>query len=43
MHMARIAGMKSFILKYTSVAYDVEDIPEDTFELPASLQASAGQ
>lgn len=35
-------GPESFTLKYTTVAYDVEDIPEDTFELPASLRA-AGQ
>jgi hypothetical protein len=36
-------GPESFTLKYTTVAYDVEDIPEDTFELPTSLQATAGQ
>jgi hypothetical protein len=37
-----IDGPESYTLEYTSVVYDVEDIPEDTFELPASLQA-AGQ
>ena len=34
-------GMDSFKLKYTSVSYDVEEIPEGTFEAPTSLAASA--
>lgn len=36
-------GPESFTLKYTTVAYDVEEIPEDTFELPTSLQTTASQ
>ena len=34
-------GSQSYVLRYTSVAYDVDDIPEDTFELPESLKAAA--
>lgn len=34
-------GSQSYTLRYTSVAYDIDDIPEDTFELPASLKATA--
>lgn len=33
-------GPQSYTLKYTSVAYDVDEIPEDTFEVPASLTAA---
>jgi hypothetical protein len=34
-------GSPSYTLKFTSVSYDVEDIPEDAFEAPASLTAAA--
>ena len=34
-------GPQSYTLRYTSVAYDVDDIPDDTFELPESLKAAA--
>jgi outer membrane lipoprotein-sorting protein len=37
----RIQGTPSYTLKTTSVSYDVEDIPEDAFEVPASLKATA--
>ena len=30
---SRQSGTQSYTLKYTSVAYDVDEIPEDTFEL----------
>lgn len=39
----RQKGSPSYTLKYTSVSYDVEDIPEDAFEVPASLKAAAAQ
>jgi hypothetical protein len=35
------SGTQSFDLKYTSVAYDVDEIPEDAFEPPASLTTAA--
>jgi hypothetical protein len=34
-------GTPSYTLKITSVSYDVEDIPEDAFEVPASLKPAA--
>jgi outer membrane lipoprotein-sorting protein len=34
-------GLQSYSIKYTSVAYDVDDIPEDAFDVPASLAATA--
>jgi hypothetical protein len=33
-----VEGPESYGLKYTAIEYDVDDIPEDTFELPASLK-----
>jgi hypothetical protein len=37
------SGTQSFSLKYTSVKYDVDEIPAGTFELPASLTAAASE
>lgn len=34
-------GPQSYTLTYTSVAYDVDEIPEGTFKVPASLTAAA--
>lgn len=34
-------GPVSYTLKLTNVSYDVEDIPEDAFEVPTSLTAAA--
>ena len=37
----KVRGPASYTLRYTSVAYDVDDIPADAFELPAMLKAVA--
>jgi hypothetical protein len=34
----RRQGSQSYTLKYTNVRYDVADLPEDAFEVPASLK-----
>lgn len=31
------------IVEYTSVRFNVDDIPEDTFELPARIKEMAAQ
>jgi len=37
----RQTGSQSFTLRFTSVSYDVDEIPEGTFEVPASLKTAA--
>jgi hypothetical protein len=37
----KVRGPASYTLKFTSVTYDVDDIPADAFELPATLKAVA--
>ena len=35
-----LQGPESYSLKYISIEYDVDSIPEDAFDLPASVQAT---
>ena len=33
-------GLQSYLVKFTNVSYDVDEIPEGTFEIPASVKAA---
>lgn len=39
--LIEVGGPQAYTLRFTRVAYDVDDIPEDAFALPATLPAAA--
>ena len=42
-HRIEQEGMMAFTIEYTSVGYNVDDIPEDIFEVPQGIKEMAGQ